>query len=126
MVLLKINNVDFTARVNEKSYTVQKQDVYSSWTDGNWTDHRVIARTRVSGQFTMTFPTEASYTAFLAAVNAVKTTGGYCPVTVWVNNEKALATVNAFLDIQTKHRWTTEAFGQTPELASVTVKLQER
>lgn len=126
MVLLKINNVDFTDRVLQKSYDVQKQDEYESWTDGNWITHREITRTRVSGSMNLTFLSEAQYTAFNAAIAAVKTTGGYCPVQLWINNTKELETINAFLTISTKHRWTMPAFGGTPEVAAVTLKVTQR
>ena len=126
MVLLKINNVDFTDRVNQRSYNVQKQDEYETWTDGNWITHHETVRTRVSGSIDLTFLTEAQYTAFNAAIAAVKTAGGYCPVQLWINNTKELATINAFLTIQTKHRWTMPAFGGTPEVAAATVKVIQR
>lgn len=124
MVLLTINSVDFTQYVNVKTYTMQRLDSYTSWTDGNWVTHRVIARQKVSGSFTMTFTTEAAYNAFKAAVNAVKTEG-YCPVSVYVTNEKTTRMINAFLDYTTRLVWTNEAFGQTPDVAAVSVKIEE-
>ena len=126
MILFKINNVDFTARVNQRSYSVQKQPVYTTWTDGDWINHREIARTQISGSFNMTFVTEQQYEDFLAAIAAVQTTGGYCPVQLWDNTSKALATIDAFIDISTKHVWTTEAFGSLPVVAGVTVKVTQR
>lgn len=126
MVLFKVNNVDFTEYVIQKSYSVQEADVYTSWTDGNWITHRVISRQQISGSFNMTFTTEAEYDAFKVAVDAAKTPSGYCPIQIFVNTTKTLETINAFVDFTAKNRWTMEAFGGDPEIAAVTVKITER
>ena len=126
-VILKINNVDFTPNVVQKSYKVQKNDEYSRWVDGNWHQRRDIARTRISGQFNLTFLGHSNYQAFLTAVNAVKANGGYCEnVQIWVSSSHELVTTDAFLDLSTKTVWTTEEYGTSPELLSVTVKVTER
>jgi hypothetical protein len=129
MALLTINNVDFTSKINQRKYNVQKQPVYTTWTDGNHVTHRSITRTRVSGSFTMSFLSAAEFDAFNAAVNAVKTVGGYLPLTVYVNNTKESLTINAFLDYDAMLVWTQVydiQTGSTPALASVSVKLSER
>ena len=127
MVLFKVNNVDFTARVNhQKSYAVQSNDVYTTWTDGNYVDHRVVARQRISGSFTMTFTSDAQFDAFTAALAAVKHVDGYYPVQVWDNKSKTLVSINAFIDYTPQHRWTEASFGQTPELTAVSVKISQR
>lgn len=129
MALLTINNVDFTSKINQRKYNVQKHPVYTTWTDGNHVTHRSITRTRVSGSFTMSFLSAAEFDAFNTAVNAVKTVGGYLPVTVYVNNTKESLAINAFLDYDAMLVWTQVydvQTGSTPALASVTVKLSER
>lgn len=126
MVLLKINNVDFTDNViHQKGYSVLSQDIYTRWTDGNHIEHREVSRQRVSGSFNMVFRSEAEFNTFIEAIAAVKTSG-YCPIQVWVNTTKTLTSIQAFVDIKPVHRWTEPAFGQTPELATVSVKIQER
>ena len=129
MALLTINNIDFTGKINQRKYNVQKQPVYSTWVDGNGITHRVITRTRVSGSFTMTFSSAADYDAFTGAVAAVKTNGGYCPITIYANNTKETLNINAFVDFETALRWTLQYdqnTGSTPALAGVTVKIEER
>ena len=125
-VLLQINSVDFTDNVIQKSYRVQQQDEYEEWTDGNWITHREIVRTRINGTIALTFTSETDYAGLTGAIAAVKTSGGYCPITLWVNNTKSLETINAFLIVETEHRWTTPAFGMTPEIAAVTLKIKQR
>lgn len=126
MSLLVINSTDYSENVIQKSYSVQRQDLYTEWVDGNWITHRVIARQQITGSFNMTFTSAAAYEAFKANIDTVKTVDGYCPVTLWVNNIKASETINAFVELTTKHRWTEAIYGGSPELAAVTVKITER
>lgn len=129
MSLLTINNIDFTSKINQKQFNIQKKPVYTSWNDGNNVTHRVVTRTRVSGSFTMSFLSAADYDAFNAAVAAVKTNGDYCPIGIWANNTKEFLSINAFLDYETTLRWTLvydENTGSTPALAGVKVTVTER
>lgn len=121
-----IGGEDFSEFINQKTYNIQRKDVFGSWEDGNWITHRNVVRTQVSGSFTMTFSREEDHDAFIDAVAAAKTAGGYCEIDVFVDTDKTFDTINAFLEIEAKHRWTMEAFGQTPELAVVTVKITEK
>lgn len=126
MSLFTVNSTDYSDNVLQKSYSVQRQDLYTEWVDGNWITHRVIARQQITGSFNMTFTSAAAYEAFKADIDTVKTADGYCPVTLWVNNIADSVTINAFVELTTKNRWTEDAFGGTPELAAVTVKITER
>lgn len=129
MSLFLVNSIDFTSKINQRSYNVQKQPVYSSWVDGNLNTHRNITRQRVSGSFTMSFLSSADFDAFNNAVAAVITNGGYCPVSVYANNTKELVSINAFVDYDANLVWTQiydQQTGSTPELASVKVKITER
>ena len=129
MSLLTINNIDFTSKINQKQFNIQKKPVYTSWTDGNNVTHRVVTRNRVSGSFTMSFLSAADYDAFNSAVAAVKTNGDYCPIGIWANNTKEFLSINAFLDYETTLRWTLvydENTGSTPALAGVKVTVTER
>ena len=125
MTLLTINSVDFTSKIVEKSYKMDKKSVYTTWTDGNMKTHRVVSRTQVTGSFTMTFLTATDYTNFESAIAAVKQDGDYLPVTVYVNNTKTTETINAYLDYSTRLVWTYETT-RSPEVATIQVKLTER
>ena len=123
--LLKVNNVDFTSYVVQKSYAVQKNDEFSKWTDGNWNVHREVTRQRITGSFTMTFTTEAEFDAFKSALDTVKT-NGYYPIQLYVNTTKTLESINAFVDYTIQHVWTNAAYGQKPEVAAVSVSVTQR
>ena len=124
--ILKINSVDFSGYVNKKSYEVQQNTEYVEWVDGNHKTHRSVTRQKVSGKFTLTFLSITDYTTFRTNVAAATNAEGYVAVTLYVNNTQASATINAFLDITAKTVWTTDAYDRSPEVALVTVKLEER
>lgn len=98
-VFFKIGNTDLTSYVDVQSYAVNKEDVYDSWTDGNWIDHREIARQRRSGTFSLGFATAAAFTAWTTLLSSAKTAGGYYAVTAYINNTGSSDSFNAFLDV---------------------------
>ena len=105
MVFFKIGSTDLTAFADIQNYSVNQDDVWQEWTDGNWNGHRDIVRTRISGTVKLGFRTAASWEAFLALLAAEKTAAGYYPVTLYVNNTGALETVSAFLDMTNATKW---------------------
>ena len=98
-VFFKIGTTDLTDYVDVQTYAVNREDVYDSWTDGNWIEHRVIARQRRSGTFSLGFATAAAFSAWTTLLASAKTAGGYYAVTAYINNTGATDTFNAFLDV---------------------------
>lgn len=86
MIILKINGTDYGTNVIVGSYKVNSQDIYSSWTDANGTDHRHVIRQKISGSFDMQFPTMGTYNAFVSHVNSSKDVAGWVPCQLYVNN----------------------------------------
>lgn len=121
-MLLTINSVDFTPYIISKSYAINKQDTYETWTDANGIVHRSIYRTRISGDFNMKFIDRTKYNAFLTALSAVKT-DGYYPVTLYVNNTLASETINAFITI---HPAMSAQYTNYPEMEEFTVEVMQR
>lgn len=105
MTFFQIGNVDLTEYANIQNYTVNKEDVFQEWTDGNWTDHREIARTRISGTVQLGFKTAQNWAAFQALLTAQKNAAGYFPVTLYVNNTGTTETIDAFLDMTNTSKW---------------------
>lgn len=104
-VFFKISTTDLTSWEDIQNHDVNREDVYETWTDGNWIDHRVITRTRVSGTVKLGFAAAADYTAFLTLLSAARNADGYYPISVYCNNTGSLETVNAFLDVTTETKW---------------------
>lgn len=97
--LFKIGPADFTTWEQTDKHVLNRVDVYESWTDGNWTDHRVIARTRFAGSVVLSFSRTADYTAFLNALTTQRNANGYYSVSVYCSDTGALETFDAFLDV---------------------------
>lgn len=98
-LFFKIDTTDLSAYVDVQNYAVNLQDVYGEWEDGNWTTHRVVARTRCSGTFQLGFSSAADFSAFITLLATKKNVNGYYPVTFYVNNVGGTRTCNAFLDV---------------------------
>ena len=50
-MLASINGFDLTPYINPKTYRMNAEDVYESWQDGNYIEHRIHTRTRIKGSF---------------------------------------------------------------------------
>lgn len=105
MTFFQIGTVNLTAWVNTRDYEMNSEDVYETWTDANWTDHRVIARQRITGKVKLGFSKPADFAAFIAAMSSQRQAGGYYSVTAYVNNTGATATFDAYIDTADADNW---------------------
>lgn len=104
-VLFKIGNTDLTKWEYRPDHAVNREDVFETWTDGNWIEHRTITRTRIAGTVKLNFAQNSDFMAFLALMTSERTANGYYPVTVWCENTGGEETINAFLDITAVVNW---------------------
>ena len=104
-VLFKIANTDLTKYDYRPEHQVNRRDIYESWTDGNWDEHRVLVRTRIAGTLRLRFTRPADYSAFISLLTSGRDADGYYPITVWCSNTNSLETLNAFLDIDGETKW---------------------
>lgn len=70
MATIIINGIDFGSHVIAGTYSVQNDDIYASWTDGNGRNHRQLKRKKMQGSFDMIFRTMDEYESFMAAIKA--------------------------------------------------------
>ena len=49
--LVIVNGTDITQYIDWASYALASQDIFQSWTDGNFVEHRIYSRSRISGTF---------------------------------------------------------------------------
>jgi len=96
---------DMTDAVNAQEYGLNREDVFQSWTDGNWLDHRDVVRTRIRGDVQIGFASESAYHAFLAALSAAKQQDGTVRLLAYVNNVAAPCDFYAFIDYPGAGRW---------------------
>ena len=106
-VSFTINTTDITGWIDVQNYDVNREDVFTTWTDGNWIEHRVIARTKISGKFQVGFADATDFASFVALLGSEKTADGYYPVTAYVNNTGTTETFNAYLDVTDQDKWDT-------------------
>ena len=103
--LFTIGSTDLTKWEKKEDHTVNREDVYEEWTDGNWITHRVIARTRISGTVKLSFARESDFTNFMTLLSSQRDANGYYPITVWCSNTNTSETLNAFLDVAGDTVW---------------------
>ena len=95
-----ISSSTYTNCVVADSYAINKDDIYTSWVDGNGTTHRDITRTKIRGTLSMYFRNETLQQNFLTRLTQSKTAEGWYLVTLTVNNDPSgdLVTIHAYLD----------------------------
>lgn len=103
--LFKISSTDLTKWEVTDKHSVNRDDVYEEWTDGNWITHRVIARTRISGTVVLSFSRETDFSNFMTLLSTARNVNGYYPISVWCSNTNSLETINAFLDVSGDTKW---------------------
>lgn len=104
-VFLKIGTTDVSQYLDIQNYAMNAVDVYEEWTDGNWVDHRVINRQRITGKVSAGFSSESNYAAFISLLSSARDAEGYYPVTAFVINKGAAVTFDAFIDTEGSARW---------------------
>lgn len=105
MMFFKIGSTDLSQYADIQNYNINDADVFQSWTDGNWIDHRDMVRTRITGTVLLGFKTAASWSAFQTILASQRNAAGYYPVTLYVNNTGTTETIDAFLDMTNATKW---------------------
>ena len=103
--LFTINTTDLTSYEDMEKHSVNRTDVFDTWTDGNWIEHRNLSRTRISGTVVLKFKSPTEYSTFLGLLTSERTSDGYYPVTVYCSNTGTSETINAFLDVVSETKW---------------------
>lgn len=98
MTLLSINGTDYTKNITVPSWSVNDNEIATTWTDGNSVTHRDVVRTRVSGQCNFKDRRGgADYTALLADLAAVRTANNAYTISVYCDNTKQTQSIEAFV-----------------------------
>ena len=100
MQLFNIAGVNLTSYIVAPSYEINQQDEYKEWEDGFYITHRDFKRTRISGKFTMKFRDKEKYYFFLKLLNDNKTSDGYIPASLYINNINEVKESNFFILIK--------------------------
>lgn len=97
--------VDMTGYADIQNLALNREDVFQSWTDGNWTDHRDVVRTRIRGTVTLGFRSETTYHSFLSGLAGAKLADGTVRLQAYVNNVQTVCSFYAFVDTAGAGRW---------------------
>lgn len=70
--LAVVGTTDITKYIIKDTYKINSEPVYESWKDGNFHEHRIYSRDRVSGSFDVIFFDEdnGAYQDFLALLES--------------------------------------------------------
>ena len=103
--LFKISSTDLTKYEDMEKHSVNRQDIFTAWTDGNHIEHRTVSRTQITGTVYLKFPRVTDYSTFLTLLQTAVTADGYYNITVYCSNTGTTETIEAFLDIVSETKW---------------------
>lgn len=113
---------DYSNRVIAGTYAVQKEDIFTTWTDANGRTHRAIYRSQTSGSFDMLFKTIEEYETFCSWINANKANDGSVMCVVLDNLTGTNVTSDFFISFTPKRdrddMW-------NDKVGKITVKIEE-
>ena len=98
--LVVVDNVDITPWIVPDSYKLVPTETYESWQDGNYVEHRIYTRTRITGTFNVWtaeqrgMDTDALMEHFTNATHNKVTTMG-----VYDNVENRMRAIEAYCHI---------------------------
>lgn len=123
-MLVSLNNIDITDHISESSYKVNSEDSYENWLDGNFREHRIVTRQRISGKFEIALYGRDGWTTkkFLAEWKKA-TKNNVVNLVVYVCNEDRYANIEAFYEIAGKKHL---QLSSGAYLDVLTVTLEER
>ena len=119
-----IGSVDISGQIQETSYKVDREDVYTSVKDADGVEYRNVYRTKVVGSFDVWFVTGhgVSYSDFISAISGA-TTNNVTLLTLDVQNTATSASINCYCKIKTKSE---RKINSTTTLKIVTVSVEEQ
>ena len=98
--LVVIDNTDITPWIVPDSYKLQPTEAYESWQDGNYVEHRIYTRTRMTGTFNVwTAEVRGMDTDALMAHIKAATHNNVTTMGVFDNVENRMRAIEAYLNI---------------------------
>lgn len=122
-IMFKVNSTDYSNRVVGAAYAVQSNEEYELWTDANGKEHRSAYRSRITGKFTMYFPTMSDFTSFQTTMNTNKNADLTYPISVFDNKSGTTKSIRAFVEYQLV-QYRGPAFDDRMEQVEVSIREQ--
>ena len=105
-MLVSVNGTDITPYINPKTYSMNADDNYESWNDGNNVEHRIYTRAKVKGSFMVALYGQNNMQTedFLALWNGA-VNNHVLTILVFVQNTNSMEAINAYYKFEgTFHR----------------------
>lgn len=103
-IMFKIGNTDYSNRVLSGTYQVQNMELYVSWTDGNYVEHRHKTRDQLQGSFDIYFTNIAEYQAFCNNIKANRKSDLSVPCVLFDNMTDTEKTCDCFIEFTPTRR----------------------
>ena len=105
IIFFQVGSTDLTQYVDIQNFNVNSAEVYETWTDGNYVEHREISRSRITGKIKLGFKSTTELNDFLTTMSNNRNANGYYTITVHVNNLGSTSTISAFVDQTGAAKW---------------------
>lgn len=125
MNIITINGHDISQYIVNESYQMDAEDQFLSWQDGNFTEHRIVVASKITGSFDIAC-TNAADGLTVSDLMDYLTSGADSNIavcSVWVTNRGSYEAINAYYTVSNKTHDLTAAGGYVDVL---TVELKER
>jgi len=98
--LVVVGGVDITPYIDWKNYKIVPEEKYESWQDGNYVEHRIYTRTRMTGSFKVWLcgMDDMDTDAFMALWNSA-TNNHITTLAVYDQTSNSMKAINAYCDI---------------------------
>lgn len=109
-VLAVVASTDISKYIIKNTYDVNSSPIFESWTDGNFHEHRVYSRDRVTGSFDVIFfdDDNGAYQDFLTLLNSA-THNRLLTIGLFVVNQSRFDAFNVYYTITAaQHAETTD------------------
>lgn len=98
--LVIVNGTDITPYIEWKSYKISATEMFESWRDGNYVEHRVYTRSRMQGSFKVWLAgvDDMDTDAFMALWNGA-TNNHITTLAVYDQTSNSMKAIEAYCDI---------------------------
>lgn len=122
--IVVIGQTDISNYIIEGTYSMDSEDAYESWKDGNFVEHRIIVSRKVKGKFNLALSGKNNMTLaqFKAMLNAADN-NGVLTMSVNLTNTGSNKAIEAYYSLKSKEH-TLMAGGTFMDV--VTMEIQER
>jgi len=123
VIFFKIGNTDYTGYVDVQNFLVNKEEIFTSWTDINGLEHRDHVRTKVSGRFVLGFRDSTTFASVVSDISTALSTNGYTSCQVYCNNTGSTETIDAYLTLTGNGKYD---FTNTRQWQTLEIEIVER